>query len=553
MNLADKLTWIWEHITNMWELFRKTPGVISYYKNWDEQNINNLPNLAENNFKFYVWQTIRYSENQFYSPDFYIWAIDNLLKNTSINSKIIIEVWTELKHIINDDNVRDDNKMTTDEQIAFINNIIQNYFKNYSHRIIVNDLSKSHIELFTNLEKKGIKWDSNDIDLNISTFNSNDLYNLLYQASLLDHKFFNTVSKTRPSRLKESENESIKYYWLAEIAFRITDYIKWINIQWWERRQNIYDTIIRDIISWWYNKILPIKKIYDFMQDNHINKSFDTLHFNKKKFEKEQDRLNWIKKIKNYISWVSLAVSLVIGWWIWWATYIKNSQESEMQWKIDNAIVELSPKMPDFVDNTDNFMRLEGWLKYDKLSFSKYSSEELAKRFISIYWEWQETGYKFIQLLILESMKDSKDFFSSHKYLIPSSWYDDFLKEKLIKNFKSILILKWYNIDNYLWEFEKYKEIMEYTSEVNENDTKSISFNNYSVKDIKLYKSYYVDYQVWYIECWEILAYPGWLSVDAKCYWLQKWTKILVAKRQQDSEYTIQNWISVSKELLNLL
>lgn len=551
MNIADNFKWVWEYILSVGEQFRKTPGVFSYYKNWVEQDINSIPKLDENNFKFYVWQTLKFSDNQFYSEDFYVWAIDSLLKNSSNDSIIVIEVWAELKHIMNDDNVDDENKMTTKEQIDYINHIIKKYFKIYSHRIKVNDISQIHKELFSKLRDWWKDWYVTKDELKINNFNSLDIYNFLYEATKDDEKFFSSIQKTRPTRLKEKDDENGKYYWLAEIAFRLTDYINWIYIHWWERRQNVYDVIIRDILSGWYNYVPSIKKVYDFIQKCNIECSFNSIHFNKKKFEKEQDRQKWIKKIRNYIWWVSLAVSLILAWWIWWAAYIKNSQEAQLQSKIDLAVAELSAKMPEFIDMTDGFMRIEWWLKYEKLSFSKYNSEELAKRFISIYWEWDEKWYKFIQMLILETMKNSKSFFDKHHYLMPTSWYDDFLKSEFIKNNKLILLSKWFNLDTYLWEYEKYRSILEATSSLTEEEIKEVNFWKYLVKDKRIYKSYYSEYDLWFIDC--INSVTPLVSVENICRWLKNKTRLLVAKRTNEPDYSLEEWKKISQELLSLL
>lgn len=551
MNIADNFKWVWEYILSVGEQFRKTPGVFSYYKNWAEQDINSIPKLDENNFKFYVWQTLKFSDNQFYSDEFYIWAIENLLKNTSKDSIILIDVWAELKHIINDDWVSDENRMTTTEQVSYIRNIVKRYFPKDQNRIRINSISETHKELFAKLIESWVYWNNENTQLKINNFNSLDIYNLLYEAIENDSAFFTRIQSTRPTRLKEQDNENSKYYPLVEIAFRITDYINWVYIQWWERRQNIYDVIIRDILSGWYNHIDSIKKIYDFIKFNDIENGFDSIHFNKKKFEKEQERQKWLKKIRNYIWWVSLAISLILWWWVLWAWYVKNQEQQKLQGKIDSAISELSIQMPEFIDTTDSWMRSWGWFKYDKLSFSKFNSEELAKRFISIYWNWDEQWYQFIQLLILETMKSSKNFFDKHHYLLSSSWYDDFLKSEFIKNNKLILLSKWFNLDTYLWEYEKYKGILEDTSSLTEEEIKEVNFWKYLVKDKKLYKSYYSEYDLWFIDC--INSVTPLVSVENICRWLKNKTRLLVAKKTYETDYSLEEWKKISQELLSLL
>lgn len=559
ISLWENFSWIWENITNLGEKFRKIPWVISYYTNLKEQTINNIPELNESNFRFYVWRTLKSEKNQLYSQDFYVWAIENLLKNTSNNSIIHIEIWAELKNIINDDQVGESEKMSVSEQILYINNIIENNFSKNSDKIKVNDLSKSHSELFSYLKSSWVEVKSKEITLEKDNINSLEIYKLLFNAVNEDEVLFKNVKATIPLRLR---NESTKqkwinnwnYYWLVEIAIRLTDYIKWIHIQWWENRQRKYDKIISDILSWNYNYIPTIINIYDFIKQNNINYSFDSIYLDKRKYEKELQRESWLKKIKNQIWAISLALSLAIWSWIWWVNYIQNRQEAALQSKIDAYIVELSTQMPEFIDFTDAFMRMVWWLKYDKLTFSRWNSEVLAKRFLSIYWNWDEESFMKIQQMILESMKNAHDFFKIHTYLLPTNWYDDFLKDEFIKNKKWTLISMWYNIEKWLWDFNDYKDIIEKSAVLSDDDAKKIKFSDFSVYHKTRYHSYYLEYEVW-------IVWYSWQSWDflAKSYWQDMNSKFLVARRiwasgiAIDDDFSIENWIRVSKELLKLL
>lgn len=550
MDVADKLTLAWETLSNAWERFRKIPGVFSYYKNWEESDINDIPELTSENFKFYVWQTLKFTKDQFYSEEFYVWAIENLLNNTGKTSVINIEVWAELKQILEPKWENSDIRMSTDEQIEYINYIINKYFKKEKKRINVTDLSDNHSELFYKLESDWVKCVLGDEKLNIDTVNSLNIYNLLYKATESDLKFFNRLKKTRPTWAKVDDDENWKYYSLAEIAFRLTDYIKWIYIQWWERRQNVYDVIIRDIITGWYNHIELLKQIYDLIESYNPNIDFESIHFNKKKYDKEQNRKEWVKKIKNYVWWLWLAVSLIVTWWIMWASYIKNQEKQDLQEKIDKAVVELSLGMPEFKDYTDNWMRWEWWLVYEPLEFSKYNSEKLAQRFVHIYWEWDEEWYKFIQLLILQTMKSAEHFFKTHYHLGPTSWYNDFIKNEFIEKNKAILILKWYNIDTLLWNYEEYREAINNTIELEDKELKKYKWMN--VSDKKVYKSFYSEYDIGVLECISDTVHFSIAFWVLYCNNDIKWKKFFVAKNNE-WEYTLFEWSRVINEFKGLL
>ena len=171
---------IWKSTVELSEKLEEVSDVFVYEKKWERQEIDNLPILDENNFKFYVWQTRNTNASQFYSEEFYIWALEKLLKNTPKNSIITIEVWADLKNILILWEEKEQN--IASEQIWYIKWLIEKNFKKYEKRIQILNLKDNHKSLFQGLEKKP-KIDKKDYINNLdNNFNSNDIYNLLYQA-----------------------------------------------------------------------------------------------------------------------------------------------------------------------------------------------------------------------------------------------------------------------------------------------------------------------------------------------------------------------------------
>jgi len=302
---------IWKSTVELSEKLEEVSDVFVYEKKWERQEIDNLPILDENNFKFYVWQTRNTNASQFYSEEFYIWALEKLLKNTPKNSIITIEVWADLKNILILWEEKEQN--IASEQIWYIKWLIEKNFKKYEKRIQILNLKDNHKSLFQGLEKKP-KIDKKDYINNLdNNFNSNDIYNLLYQALESENwTFKNSIKKLVPKSLKNINNSIL--YPLSEFAFRITDYINWVYIQWWERNQKKFDVIIQYIINWWYNDFSSIKKIHDFIKSKDLKNNFSSLHFNKEKAIKEREKKDFRKKLKNTIIKYWVVVSLIILW-----------------------------------------------------------------------------------------------------------------------------------------------------------------------------------------------------------------------------------------------
>lgn len=500
--ISDSFSNFWKYVLNLAEVIKKTPGVLSYFVNWEKKDLNDIPELGSENFKFYVWETRAQEKNQFYSEDFYIWAIVNIIELLKKGWTLDIEVWADVSKIMNWKS-EDKNDMTTEEQIEFIRDIIRKKFKKYEKKINIIDTSKRHPELFSWLEKDWLDWledNLGEVEL-WDNFNSLDIAKLLYQGCKEDEKFFNKIKWTRPEKVKENGWEKSKYYSLVEIAFRLSDYINWINIHGWERRQEKYDIIIIAIINWNYNYIDSLKKIHDFIKSKQEIKIFNSLHFNRKIFEKEWEEIKKVKgkKIINLIWMVSLSVWFILTW----VSDIK-------QQKVYNISDRQKPLVLDtlhWVSLTEHYWSI--WsVEYnnDEESFERiqYLWKKLSNLFIKKYWEW-DFEWEELQLFFVSKMIELKECaFNEINY-----WDEMYLRliDEILDNpiNKSKLLSFWFNVDNNYWKYSKYKENFsntynsDFIFEVDESEVEKIwEYINkeWNTSEIALYKKDWIKYIV---------------------------------------------------------
>lgn len=551
--MSDSFSKFWKSVLNLAEVIKKTPGILSYFVAWEKKDLKDIQKLNNKNFKFYVWETKKHEKDQFYSEEFYIWAIANLINLLEKGWILDIEVWADVSKIMNE-NWDSENDMTTEEQIEFIREIIRKNFKKFENRINLINTSKRHPELFNELEQNWLdwlEWDIVELELG-DNFKSLDIAKLLYKACKKDEKFFNIIKWTRPEKIKESNLEKPKYYSLVEIAFRLTDYINWINIHGGERRQERYDIIIRWIINWDYNHIPTIKKIYNFLQTSQNLWTFNSLHFSEKSYEKEQQRIEKIKNIRNVIWAVSLSVLLILWWVSVWINIEKNKQKNELNKQIDLAVKELVSKMPNFYDYTDKNWWNKSWIKYDtlnkKLAFVYSKSEFLAKRFIDLYWKLDYEDLEFVKLLIITTLSNSEEIYNGKQELCYTSWDIKFLNEVFIPMNKPLLLVKWFKVNDILWNYSGYIKEINDTSNLSSWEYQNIEFDRMSI--LKIWSIQ--DYDLWVVTWKDIIINLSrlWKKINIPDYF---WKSFIVAKSWHNSKYTIEDWIIVSKKLYNML
>jgi hypothetical protein len=216
------------------------------------------------------------------------------------------------------------------------------------------------------------------------------------------------------------------------------------------------------------------------------------------------------------------------------------------------AVKELVLKMPDFSDYTDKNWRNKSWIKYDtlskKLGFLYSKSEFLARWFIDLYWKSDYEDLEFVKLLIITTLSNSEEIFNGKQELCYTSWDIKFLNEVFIPKNKPLLLVKWFKVNDILWNYSGYIKEINDTSNLSSWEYQNIEFDRMSV--LKIWSVQ--DYDLWVVTWKDIIINLSrlWKKINIGDYF---WKSFIVAKSSHNSKYTIEEWIIVSKKLLNLL
>lgn len=493
--------------------------------------------MSWNNFKIYVWQMFRDSwdydrdRKRIYSEDFFEWIIKDITKRIKRWEKIKIIVGTPLSEIINWEG---EFWLSFDEQIKYLNELIRKKFKKRKNDIEIVDIRDEHEELFENI--KELQKDENDfseVSLN-ADFTSYDIAKVLYQA-----KNKNSWFKKKLESLSPKWKDKSWTYWLCEIAIRIYDLLKWINIQWWHARQNQYDELINEIIFWdKYKELKEIKEIKDLATRKWVE-NFYSYHFDTSKYRENRDT----KRIAKIFWAIALSVSLIV----WWQVYNNREQyeEYEKQFELawDQSLLRMLQTWPIFSDTTDNRMYKNPIRTYDtpqkQLEKLKEIAEWIVDMFKSIYWEWDNINNNHLYRLMTQTLASSRDYLQRNSNFSHTNWWVKFITEVFIPKNRVILWWMWFQIDSTLGIFEEYRETLLNTLKLKWTSNNYDEINSNIVSPIWRLRNYPIlDYDLWIINCSEIID------------WCQG--RIIVAKYSTDDKYYISFWISVSEIIFSL-
>jgi hypothetical protein len=183
-----------------------------------------------------------------------------------------IELCKPVGDVLNNDEQDKENIMTIQEQKDFLEKMIAKAYGKQEQKkvhIIGLDNQLEHQELLDILHNKWIKWlfSQNKPTLPIrenktDTFSSIDIAKYLYRVCNQNDQFMKMIYETKSESLRAKEwnkfdrTRNSDFYWMVEIAIRITDFLNGIVVQWGVRRQEKYDKIIRFILDYNLNKEL---------------------------------------------------------------------------------------------------------------------------------------------------------------------------------------------------------------------------------------------------------------------------------------------------------
>lgn len=343
-------TSIWWHIKSAWKKFvswllGKTSffditKIVSYNDlNWNLKE--NIPFLDGEKSHIYMWK-MNEEEIWIYSDDFLKWILQYYFYCTPKWENITLELancvsevlWENMQWFMN-----------FTKQKEYIQNFVEkNFSRKDTQRLEIIDLESRHPELFTQLRKyeKKIKTEAVEKWLSIweldqtpsfdnlefldsdkspklpdyeFSFSSLDIAKYLYRVCKNNALFFDKIKAIKPEKAKS------EFYPIIEIALRLTDFLNWVDIQWWAIKQKNYDAIIREIINPYKNisQYPEIAQLREFCKQRIWERSFETIYMdgNSKKYRSYTDKINQEKLSSSKIRIYSAITALALLWILW--------------------------------------------------------------------------------------------------------------------------------------------------------------------------------------------------------------------------------------------
>jgi len=458
--------------------------------NWKKDDRNLI--LWQDNFRFQIWKMDKKNET-IYSKEIILWWLEYLLKKNWNNGKIVIQLRPDLaRYLCNEDQKENlDTILTFEQEKETIEKLIKKYLKKKSDQIEIVNISDQYPEVFNLLKEQGTKWleSKEKPNLDIKDFSVLNLLKYLYRVSRNNKKFMQIIYNTKSHKQKQEDTKAIwenesDFYALVEVAIRMYEVIKGINIQWWIDRQTKYDRII-----WWilYGKDIDNFKIKDYQELSELHNfckqinpeiNFERIYIATKEIREIEGKKIEKSKIRNKLIWyTSLALLSVLSWVGWYQ--ISEYNQKKTQEEKDKALLEKTllnrhsrKAYFDFRERNNTL-----WLK---MRISE-SSENMYSDFLQIYWSWKADEKTLIYLKRL--MKQYYIEADSNWVLINiDKVYDPFLVpeklHKLLKTFISqysqFLSESWFNLIPYP-EMREYNNACKYTQELKWNITANYS------------------------------------------------------------------------------
>lgn len=435
--------------------------VVSYNDiNWNPKQ--EIPILNAEISHIYMWK-MNEEEIWIYSDDFLKWILQYYFYCTPQSEKVTLELancvsevlWENMQWFMN-----------FKKQKEYIQDFVEkNFSRKDAQRLEIIDLESRHPELFTQLRKheKKIKTEAVEKWLSIweldqtpsfdkfefldsdkapklpdyeFSFSSLDIAKYLYRVCKNNALFFDKIKAIKPEKAKS------EFYPLIEISIRLTDFLNWVNIQWWAIKQKNYDAIIREIINPYKNisQYPEIAQLREFCKQRIWERSFETIYMdgNSKKYRAFTEKIEWEKhetstrrRILWFSSWMLLSALM-----IYWQVYMH--QRQKLQKQTQETIKEI------FENRKVTRSWDMWWWEYEwnqKIEQVNTYIQTIYDRFIFRYgsiWKFSEEGFKS---KIIDCLNDQEVLNLLWNY----RWYDNMVTEDNI-------------IDNYLiprniWEF----------------------------------------------------------------------------------------------------
>lgn len=318
------------------EIFDIAEKSVSFF--WGEWT--STPSLHKKDASRYLWKMLKEKEGRdkkLYNDDFIIFSLAYVFKHSFNEKKVVVRIWRAISELANGkEDVAE--YMSLEEEKQHILSLAKRYFPERYKQLVIIDMEEDNPELFKTLRETWITWlDSEQQPQLGDNTTSLDIAKYLYWACKKNKKFYGWIKKLMAEdQIKKTENNYPSYYGLIEISCRLHDFLKWICIQWWAARQNLYDEFIMMILGdiKGIERFPELKPLHDFCVAKSWQKTFGRMYIYKDIYKKLlESKKNILKSRNRYLKiiwWISSSLLLLL-WGIASWYYLSNQKQKADQ------------------------------------------------------------------------------------------------------------------------------------------------------------------------------------------------------------------------------
>jgi len=289
--------------------------------------------------------------------------------------------------------------------MSHIMSLAKRYFPDRYKDLILVDMEQENPELFGTLRKTWIHWLDWDKQPELwQDPTSLDIAKYLFRAGERNEKFkarmWTLISE---DKIEETKDNYPNYYGLIEVACRLNDLLKWVTVQWWADRQNLYDDIIKTIVGsgWNIKKFPELKNLQDLCKSKlWEEKRFSRIYLYKDRYNKSlrenEKKLSHRNKYRKITSLTSLALLLLLWWAIGWY-HLSNQIHKKKQEEKNKQLLKET-----LLNRYSQKAYFDAWERGTVLGLElriSEATENMYDDFVQIYWSWDNTNKEKLDML----------------------------------------------------------------------------------------------------------------------------------------------------------
>ncbi len=322
-----------------------------------EKNEFDTLQLNPQHVRIHIGKMTKTNDN-LYTTEMMTWLISSLVPYLKHHSdRITIVLWTQMADALLDDASKQ-TMLSLEQQILLLHGLFKkNFPKHYQHIDLI-DVSTLHPEVFDILQNNTSSTEIAPLDQDEcptlpQVAHSQDILRYLYWCAQHCPRFFEDLQKTKTEQHREHTKETgphtSDYYALVEVALRITDYLNWVRLHGGMKRQEVFDTIIRNLLfKNTYGSTSPQLQTFFERAQSHLPTKNDAvlpfkgIYFNNLKYaeylQKLEEKHRIIRSTLTVVATIAITLTSVLGVYHRQLYQDKKKLQAQIDRMIDNAL-----------------------------------------------------------------------------------------------------------------------------------------------------------------------------------------------------------------------